>query len=86
MGASDIARMIEGYMTDDRQEDIDKVKLGEPYVVKGIFMDESDGDERLEGGILGKTPLVQIRLGDVPKYEDIESSYLVEGYSGTIYG
>ena len=86
MGALEIAKMIEGY-TDGNQRYIDELKLGEPYVVKGIFMDGPDDVERLEVGMLGKKPLVQIMLGDVPEYENREGSYLdIDRYSGTMWG
>ena len=91
MSALKIAEMIEHYMTDDRQRYIDALNSGEHYVVKGKFMDGPDGDERLEVGKYGDAsllfePLVQLRLGDVPKYESRrDSCFDVDGFSGTIY-
>ncbi|MCK5698639.1 MAG: hypothetical protein KAH93_02245 [Candidatus Aenigmarchaeota archaeon] len=91
MDALEISRMIEGYRADGRQRDIDGIELGEPYVVKGKFVDGPDDDGRLEVGRYGAEsllfePLVQIRLGDVPEYENGRGSYLdVDGFSGTIY-
>ncbi|NIO19892.1 MAG: hypothetical protein GTN76_03920 [Candidatus Aenigmarchaeota archaeon] len=86
MSVGKVARRIEEYL----KEAIDVDRLDGPYAVKGIFMDHSLPNERLEVGKTFETgykPIIQLKLdSEEPKIEKRKTSYLsIDDFSGSAF-